>query len=171
MTGKEVSVRNALAGAVLVAFLGWIAPALVGAANDESPTPTATSTAPSSPSAAPTASEPEAASPGPQYDDSSIATRAKEWLVRLQKGQLDRAQLTSDLSAGLQDATVAALSKQLSPLGTPQRIVLKTKSQVAGITTWIFQVSWPDQVLVYTFGVEDTTGKISALYLRPSRPA
>ncbi len=79
--------------------------------------------------------------------------------------------MTPDLSAGLQDATVAALSKQLSPLGAPQRLVLRTKREVAGITTWTFRVSWPDQILDYTFGVENVSGKISALYLRPGSPA
>lgn len=110
-------------------------------------------------------------SPVPVVDDSTVSLRAREWFGRLQKGQLDRAQLTSDLSAGLQDATVAALSKQLSAFGTPQRIVLRTKQQLAGNTTWTFRVSWTDQVLDYTFGVEDATGKISALYLKPGSPA
>ena len=179
MTGKGRAVRNALAGAVLVAFFGGFAPLMTGATNDESPAPTdtasASATATPTPvaSAAPSsaASAADSASPVPQVDDTSAEARAKEWLARLQKGQLDRTQLTSDLSAGLQEATVQALAKQLSPLGTPQKIVLEKKQQVAGITTWIFLVSWPDQVLDYTFGVENGTGKISALYLRPGRPA
>ena len=78
--------------------------------------------------------------------------------------------MTSDLSAGLQAATVLALAKQI-PLGAPQRIVLRTRKQVASITTWVFRVSWPDQTLDYTFGIDNATGKISALYLRPDAPA
>ena len=78
--------------------------------------------------------------------------------------------MTADLSAGLQAATVQALAKQI-PLGAPQHIVLRTRKQLAGITTWVFRVSWPDQVLDYTFGIDNVTGKISALYLGPDAPA
>jgi len=161
---------------VLVAFFGACVTVVAAAAVDQSPSPSPTASAIPSAFASAAASEPgsagtDAASPAPQADDTTAAARAKEWLGRLQKGQLDRTQLTPDLSAGLQDATVQALSKQLSPLGAPQRIVLRTKHQLAGVTTWTFRVSWPDQTLDYTFGVENVTGRISALYLRPGSPA
>ncbi len=162
--------RYAFLSAVLVTLIGGFAPIAVPAAGDESPVPTdSASTAPSA-EAAPAASASDTASPAPQVDDTLASARAKEWLARLQRGQLDRAQMTADLSAGLQAATVQALAKQI-PLGTPQRIVLRTRKQIAGITTWVFRVSWPDQVLDYTFGIENVTGKISALYLRPDAPA
>ena len=156
---------------VLLALFGACVTVVGAAATDQSPSPApATSIVPSALiSAAPSGAEGPSAAP--QEDDASASARAKEWLGRLQKGQLDRAQLTPDLSAGLQDATVQALSKQLMPLGTPQHIVLENKRQVAGITTWTFRVSWPDQTLDYTFGVENASGKISALYLRPGSPA
>lgn len=170
---KGCGVQNALISAALVALLSVFGPvAATTMTSDQSPTPaespspTQSSSATNAASPAPSTSDASSASPAPQPDDTTAAARAKEWLGRLQKGQLDRAQLTPDLSAGLQDATVQALSKQI-PNGTPQRIVLRAKQQMAGNTTWTFRVSWPDQTLDYTFGVENVTGKISALYLRP----
>ena len=171
MSGKNVLVRSASTSAVLVAVFGISLTVLTAAAADQSPSPPvpATSAPPSAPATV-TPPGTDATSPAPQ-DENSVELRAKEWLGRLQKGQLDRTQLTPDLSAGLQDATVAALSKQLSPLGAPQHLVLRTKHQLDGITTWTFRVTWPEQTLDYTFGVEDGSGKISALYLRPDSPA
>jgi hypothetical protein len=171
-SGKGLTVRNAFLCAVLVTLLGGFAPIAAPAAVDESPSPTDSASTEPSAAASPTASANVTASPGPEspVDDTLASARAKEWLARLQRGQLDRAQMTSDLSAGLQDATVQALAKQI-PLGTPQHIVLRTRKQLAGITTWVFRVSWPDQTLDYTFGIDNVTGKISALYLRPGAPA
>jgi len=122
--------------------------------------------APSAPSPA-ASPAPSVLPSAPAESDSKAAARAREWLGRLQKADVDRSQLTGDLSAGLADTTVHALAKQLGPLGTPQKFALRTKRDTNGVTTWVFRVSWPSAVLDYTFGLEDQSGRIAALYLRP----
>lgn len=114
------------------------------------------------------ASAAPASSAAPEDADAKVAARAKEWLGRLQKGTLDRTQLTADLNAGLQDATVAALAKQLGPLGPPQKVALRDKTTSAGSTTWVFRVVWGDQSFDYNFGLDNSTGRISALLLKPT---
>jgi len=126
---------------------------------DEQPSP-----APSS-AVSPSAGE---ASPTPAPSvDVRAAERAREWLGRLQRGNIDRSQLTPDLSAALQSATVSGYAQQTGKLGPPSKFTLLAKHAVEGTTTWVFRVTWPQGSMDYNFGVDDATGKISALYLRP----
>ena len=139
------------------------------ARHDQAPSPVATATpVPSASAASPVPSAvPSVLGTQPAQSDSKATARAREWLGRLQKADVDRSQLTGDLSAGLEDATVHAIAKQLAPLGTPQNFALRGKHDTNGVTTWVFRVSWPRKVLDYTFGLEDQSGRIAALYLRP----
>lgn len=104
--------------------------------------------------------------PAPSVDERA-SERAREWLGRLQRGNIDRSQLTSDLSAALQTATVSGYAQQTGKFGTPTKFTLLSKHALEGTTTWVFRVTWPQGSMDYTFGVEDATSKISALYLRP----
>ena len=159
--------KSAFSGAVVLFALVGTSGAVVASRNDQ---PVAPTTAPAS--AAPAPATP-GASPGPSTSpaaaqtDSKVTARARDWLGRLQRADVDRSQLTGDLSAGLEDSTVHALSKQLAPLGVPQNFALLQKHDTNGVTTWVFRVSWPSKVLDYTFGVDDQSGRIAALYLRP----
>ena len=161
--------RSALSGAVILCALVATSGSAL-ARHDQAPSPVATpSAAPSASPASPIPSSAPSTLPTPAAENDTKATaRAREWLGRLQKADVDRSQLTGDLSAGLENATVHAIAKQLAPLGAPQNFALRGKHDKNGVTTWVFRVSWPRKVLDYTFGLDDQSGRIAALYLRPS---
>lgn len=158
--------KIALIGAMLLSPAGSLV--LAGSAAAEVVPPAATAAPSAPPSAASPSAGPTSASPVPEEPDAKATGRAKEWLSRLQKGSLDRSQLTSDLNAGLQDTTVQALAKQLGPLGLPQKMALRDKTSAAGNTTWVFHVVWGDKAFDYSFGIDTASGRISALLLKPS---
>lgn len=144
-------------GPLLLACLLTTGAASAHTLEQPSPTPSATASA-----------VPGEASPTPAASvDERASDRAREWLGRLQRGNIDRSQLTPDLSAALQNATVSGYAVQTGKLGSPTKFTLLGKHAVEGTTTWVFRVTWPQGSMDYTFGVEDATGKISALYLRP----
>lgn len=109
-----------------------------------------------------------AASPTPAVSPAATAsatpaTRAKEWLHRLQTGSIDRAQLTDAMSALLTDATVASVAAQVGPLGDPLSMKLTESKTASGNTAYIYKVEFANDSTLYFVFVLDADGKISGL--------
>jgi hypothetical protein len=117
-----------------------------------------------SPAAAPSAK------PAALTGDAAVAARAKAWLGRLQKGDIDRSQLTPEMDAALTAEVIANLRDHFGPLGPPQSFALKGKNALGGITGYVFRVAWAGGTADFTFAVDDASGKIAGLTLRPGAP-
>ena len=108
----------------------------------------------------------DASSPAPKTVDP--AARAQSLFAQVQAGKIDRTQLTTDFSDELTDEILAAMSGSIRGYGKPDRFVLIQKTDVEGDTRYVFRVVWKEGDSVFmTFGVDDDSGKISALYFRP----
>jgi hypothetical protein len=103
------------------------------------------------------------AAPNPSTD-AAVTARAREWIGRFQSGDIDRSQLTSDLSATL-DKTAVAQIKSVLPKGTPSAVYIVNKDSASGNNLYIFNVTWPDGTLQFSFGIT-AGGKIATAYFR-----
>jgi len=121
-----------------------------------------------SPSPAPAQSAaPATPTPGPAAgSNAAVLLRAREWIGRFQSGDIDRSQLTSDLSASLDSATVAQI-KSVLPHGAPQSVALVGRDASSGNTVYLYIVTWPEGTLSFTFGLT-AAGKIATAYFRQS---
>jgi len=112
----------------------------------------------------PTATSSAAASPA-LSDDKVVAARAREWFGMLQRGDIDRAQLTKAMNDGLPADKVAQVSAFLKPLGTPQSFTLIDKTQQGKFTVYRYHVDVPGSALTFTF-VLDPEAMIAGLFVR-----
>lgn len=95
--------------------------------------------------------------------DNAVVARAKEWLVRLASGRLDRSELTPEFSAVLTDDLVAR--ENFGALGRLQTIVpLSSTIETNGDTLYVFLVRYPRGQYHYKFEVAPN-GKIDGLTL------
>jgi len=104
------------------------------------------------------------AAPAAGMSDAQVLTRAKEWIARFQKGDIDRSQLSSDFSQTLDSSTVATIAGSL-PQGNPLSVKLHTKSNSGSDTVYIYTVTWGQGTLSFSFGF-DQAGKIDTAYFR-----
>jgi cellulase/cellobiase CelA1 len=118
---------------------------------------------PSPASAQSTASASPTSAPDPN-SDAAVTHRAREWIGRFQTGDIDRSQLTSDLSATL-DKTAVAQIKSVLPKGPPSAVYIVNKDSASGNNLYIFNVTWPDGTLQFSFGIT-AGGKIATAYFR-----
>jgi hypothetical protein len=133
--------------AVLAASLGAVIPASAQTAAPSalpSPSPSAT------PSAAP-----------------SAYARAKEWLHRVQTGDLDRKQLTDKMNAAITPDSLKTVSAQMAAYGEPVSMVLQGVRTEGDTTFYDYLVTFKGAKLEYFFDV-DKDGKISGLGFRPA---
>lgn len=99
----------------------------------------------------------------------AVTTRAKEWLHRLQSAQIDRTQLTLQMATLLTDAQARTLAEKIQPLGAPLSFLPTKVEQIAGNTSYVYEVDFANDTMVYfIFTLEDKSGKISGLRLTPS---
>ena len=115
-------------------------------------------------SPAPTSSA--AVSPAPT-DDKTVAARAREWFGRLQRGDIDRAQLTKEMNDGLPADQVAHLSATLKTLGEPQSFTLIDKTQRGKFTVYRYHLDVTGGALTFTF-VLDPAAMIAGLFVTPA---
>lgn len=94
-------------------------------------------------------------------------SRARAAFVQLQTGTLDRSTLTPALDADLTEPVRASMTARIASYGPPGKLVVRTKSDVDGVTTYLFRIVWPAGSVDYVFGLDDATGKIAKLYFRP----
>lgn len=120
-----------------------------------------------SPSPAPAPSPSLSASPGSV--DAAILLRAKEWLHRLQTGDIDRSQLDAKVNAALTADVVKQTSAQFSPLGDPVTFTFLGKQPVGtGMTAYVYRVVFKSATLNEVF-VLDKDGKISGIQFPPAQ--
>jgi len=111
----------------------------------------------------PTATSPAAVSPAPS-DDKAVAARAREWFGRLQRGGIDRAQLTKAMNDGLPADKAAQLSALLKPLGEPQTFTFLDKTQHGAFSVYRYHVDVTGGALTFTF-VLDPEAMIAGLFV------
>jgi len=105
------------------------------------------------------------APPRAAHVESTIVTRAKEWLERLAAKNIDRTQLTTAFSTYLTDRLVARAN--FASLGSVKTFVpIASTNDGQGGTVYEFLVRIAHGTYHYKFGV-DSTGKIDELLLTP----
>jgi hypothetical protein len=114
-------------------------------------------------SPAPTSSA--AVSPAPTADN-AVAARAREWFGRLQRGDIDRAQLTKDLNAALTSDKLLQISAWLKPLGEPTSFTLIDKAQHGEFTTYRYHLDVKGGAITFNF-VLDHGSMIAGVFVTP----
>lgn len=99
-------------------------------------------------------------------EDPNVTARAKEWLQRMQTGDVDRSQLDAQANSLLTADVVAQAKREFSPVGTPTSFQYAGKKQAQGYTTYEYRVVFKDSVAKWLF-VFGPDGKISGLRLTP----
>ena len=111
----------------------------------------------SPPSASPTVS------PAPS-DDKAVTSRARDWFGRLQRGDIDRVQLTKEMSDALPADKVSQLSAALKPLGDPRSFTLIEKAKQGKFTAYRYHLDVTGGAIVFTF-VLDPEAMIAGLFV------
>jgi CubicO group peptidase (beta-lactamase class C family) len=99
----------------------------------------------------------------PTAADRAATGRATEWLGRIQRGDIDRTQLTAQLDATLTDAIAKAAGAQLRAFGRMKSVKLTSVDEDSSGRSYAFKVAFAKQSISWVMGV-DKQGKISALY-------
>lgn len=98
--------------------------------------------------------------------DADMTQRAREWLNRIEHGDVDRAQLTTDLNAALSDSVVKGAGGQLRTYGALKTVALTAIDEDSSGRNYGFTVTFARQAVRWLMGV-NRAGKISALYFKP----
>ena len=85
------------------------------------------------------------------------------------KGTFDRTQLTPALAAELTAARLAGYARVLGPLGAPSSFALVGSHDIEGTTTYDYVVRYNDGAVAFAYGIDDTTQRVSKLYVRTTR--
>jgi CubicO group peptidase (beta-lactamase class C family) len=99
----------------------------------------------------------------PSQSDRAATGRAKEWLGRIERGDVDRTQLTDQMSAVLTDPVVKSAGGQLKAFGTLKSVEPVSVDEDASGRNYGFNVTFAKQTIRWVMGI-DALGKISALY-------
>jgi hypothetical protein len=142
----------------IVAVVGVLSALLSGSA---------ASAATGTPSPAPSATASAAAPAQSPYADP--ATRAREWLHRMQTGDIDRSQLTDEMNTDLTPGVIKQISDQFGPLGDPQSFTLLGEESVAGDeTAYVYRVVFKTKTVNEVF-VLDKAGKVAGIQFPPAQ--
>jgi hypothetical protein len=118
--------------------------------------------------AAPSPSAGATASPAATLGADTTA-RAKEWLHRLQTGDIDRSQLTSTMNADLTPDVIKQIRGKIGPLGDPQSFTLLGQQSVeSDETAYVFRVVFKTTTLNEMF-VLDKDGKVAGIQFPPAQ--
>lgn len=112
-----------------------------------------------SPSPAPIVSAAPSATPDP-----AITARAKEWLHRLETADIDRSQLTSQMSDFLTPDRAKQLATRIGVLGDPTSFVFVSKQTTGDFVLYTYRATFKTTVLNEVFAL-DNSGKIGGLRL------
>lgn len=100
--------------------------------------------------------------------DAAVMARAKEWLARMQAGNLDRSQFDAAMNAAVTPSVVRQVIAQIGRLGQPSAFVLVGIQDVdGGYTAYVYRLTFPSGVWNEVF-VLDGTGKISGIRFMPA---
>ncbi|HEY9085659.1 MAG TPA: hypothetical protein VIN40_06955 [Candidatus Tyrphobacter sp.] len=127
--------------------------------------PVTASAAPPAQASMPSASASPA--PSPPSDDALMA-RAKEWLGRIQTGNVDRTQFDARLNAELTPGVLRQMAGLVGRLGQPSAFSLAGIEDVdGGFTAYVYTVTFRSGVWNEIFQL-DSDGKISGLNFSPA---
>lgn len=99
-------------------------------------------------------------------EEPAITARAREWLRRVQTGDIDRTQLGPQFAAALTPQLVERVKGNLLPLGEPASFVFRGKRSVGTATAYDYRVVFATETLVEHI-VIDEAGKITGLLFGP----
>jgi len=99
-------------------------------------------------------------------EDPAVTARVRDWINRLETGNIDRSQLDATMNAKLTPQFVTEVKQQMSILGAPQQLVFLGKSSANGITVYDYRAVFPAVAFTLRFAV-NRTGKIAGLRLLP----
>ncbi len=108
-----------------------------------------------------------APSPAPQVDP-KVTAIAKDWLHRIQTANVDRSQLTEQMSAALTPSLVQMVAAQLAPLGDPTAVSFVGSATAQGITIYDFVLTFGAATVNEFLGI-DGAGKIAGLRFIPAQ--
>lgn len=91
-----------------------------------------------------------------------VTARAKDWLHRLQTGDIDRSQLEAQMDAAFTSDLVKQTSTQLGALGDPVTFTFLRAVPNAAIMTYIYRVEFKTTSLNEQFAL-DKDGKIAGI--------
>jgi hypothetical protein len=138
----------------IVAVVGVLSALLTGSA---------VSAATGTPSPSPSAS---AAAQGAEADP---ASRAREWLHRMQTGDIDRSQLTATMNADLTPDVIKQISEKFGGLGDPLSFTPLGQQSVADDeTAYVYRVVFKTTTLNEVF-VLDKDGKVAGIQFPPAQ--
>jgi len=99
----------------------------------------------------------------PSQSDRAASGRAKEWLGRIERGDVDRTQITDQLGAVLTDAVVKSAGGMLRSYGTLRSLDLISVDEDASGRSYSFKAAFSKKTVTWIMGI-DALGKISSLY-------
>jgi hypothetical protein len=98
--------------------------------------------------------------------DAAVMVRAKDWLHRLETGDIDRTQLSPQMSAFLTPDRAKQFAAQIGVLGDPTSFTFVSKQTMGGYTVYTYRAAFKGGVFNETFAI-DSAGKIGGLRLSP----
>lgn len=99
-------------------------------------------------------------------EDPAVTQRVRDWVNRLESGNIDRSQLDATMNAKLTPQFVTEVKQQMSILGAPQQLVYLGKTSANGITIYDYRAVFSAVSFTLRFGV-NRAGKIAGLRLVP----
>jgi CubicO group peptidase (beta-lactamase class C family) len=99
----------------------------------------------------------------PSSVDRAAAGRAKEWLGRILHDDIDRTQLTDQMSAALDNPHLISAAIALRSYGRTQDFKIVSVDDDSSGRNYNFKVAFAKQSITWVMGI-DKAGKISALY-------
>lgn len=100
--------------------------------------------------------------------DPKVTAIAKDWLHRIQTANVDRSQLTDQMSAALTPSLVQMVAAQLAPLGDPTAVSFVASTTAQGITIYHFVLTFEAATVNEFLGI-DGAGKIAGLRFTPAQ--
>jgi CubicO group peptidase (beta-lactamase class C family) len=95
-------------------------------------------------------------------EDHAITALAREWLHRMQTGEIDRSQLSAAFAKHLTPQMVGSMKDGLAPFGNPTSFIYRGKSSMNGSTAYRYSVGFKGAAITFTIAL-DNHGKVSSL--------
>ncbi len=101
-------------------------------------------------------------------ENPAVTRRALDWVGRFQTTNIDRTQLSPVINEKLTPAVLAAMKRQLAPLGTPTGIAYGGARNIKGDYVYRYVVVFPIGAIQEFMSI-DATGKIAGVLFLPVR--
>ena len=100
-------------------------------------------------------------------EDLAVTARVREWIGRMQTGQIDRSQLTDDMNKTFTAAVTGDTMEQFAAFGALERLVFKENRSVQEATTYTYLAEFASTTLTIKMAIDANT-KIKSLSFDPS---